>query len=176
MTSGNSRRLVALRHAKSAWPLLADHERPLAPRGRRDAPAAGHWLREAGCVPDLVMCSSARRARQTWDLVAAEAEFGASTPVIYEARLYGASPEELLGVVREIPAQVATLMLIGHNPGVQELMLMLAGEADGYALEQTRTKFPTSAIAVLRVPGPWSSLEPGAARLTEMVVPRGPNP
>lgn len=104
MTSGNSRRLVVLRHAKSAWPLPADHERPLAPCGRPDAPAAGHWLREAGCVPDLVVCSSARRVRQTWDLVAAEAEFGASTPVIYEVRLYGASADELLSVVREIPA------------------------------------------------------------------------
>ncbi|WP_327360641.1 MULTISPECIES: SixA phosphatase family protein [unclassified Streptomyces] len=135
MTSGNSRRLVVLRPAKSAWPLPADHERPLAPRGRREAPAAGHWLREAGCVPDLVVCSSARRACQTWDLVAAEAEFGASMPVIYEVRLYGASAEELLSVVREIPAQVGTLMLIGHNPGVQELVLTLADEADGYALE-----------------------------------------
>ncbi|MBT2395984.1 histidine phosphatase family protein [Streptomyces sp. ISL-100] len=171
MTSGNPRRLVVLRHAKSAWPDLPDSERPLAPRGRRDAPAAGRWLREAGCVPDLVVCSSARRTRQTWDLVAAE--FGTTTPAIHDARLYGASAEELLGVVREIPAQVRTLMVIGHNPGVQELVLLLAGEAEGYALDQARTKFPTSAIAVLGVPGPWSSLEPGAARLTDMVVPRG---
>ncbi|MBT2479682.1 histidine phosphatase family protein [Streptomyces sp. ISL-94] len=174
MTSGNARRLVVVRHAKSAWPDVADSERPLAPRGRWDAPAAGRWLREADCVADLVVCSSALRARQTWDLVAAE--LGVTVPVIHEARLYGASAGELLGVVREIPAQVRTLMLIGHNPGVQELVLLLAGEADGFALEQTRSKFPTSAIAVLRVPGPWSSLEPGAARLTEMVVPRGAHP
>ncbi|MFI1282100.1 SixA phosphatase family protein [Streptomyces sp. NPDC020858] len=174
MTSDDSRRLVVLRHAKSAWPEVPDSERPLAPRGRRDAPEAGRWLREAGCVPDLVVCSSARRTRQTWDLVAAE--FGATTPVIHDARIYRATAGELLGVVREVPAHVRTLMLIGHNPGVQELILLLAGEADGYALEQTRTKFPTSAIAVLRVPGPWSSLEPGAARMTDMVVPRGAKP
>ncbi|WP_405528580.1 histidine phosphatase family protein [Streptomyces avidinii] len=174
MTSGDSRSLVVLRHAKSAWPEVPDSERPLAPRGRRDAPEAGRWLREADCVPDLVVCSSARRTRQTWDLVATE--LGAITPVIHDARIYRATARELLGVVREIPAQVRTLMLIGHNPGVQELVLLLAGEADGYALEQTRTKFPTSAIAVLRVPGPWSSLEPGAARLTDMVVPRGTKP
>lgn len=68
---------------------------------------------------------------------------------------YGASADELPSVVQEIPAQVGTLMPIGHNAGVQELVLMLAGEADGYALEQAGTKFPTSAIAVLRVPGPW---------------------
>ncbi|WP_329447837.1 hypothetical protein [Streptomyces sp. NBC_01426] len=89
-------------------------------------------------------------------LVAAEAEFGASTLTIYEVRLYGASADELPSVVQEIPAQVVgTLMPIGHNPGVQALVLMLAGEADRYALEQAGTKFPTSAIAVLRVPGPW---------------------
>ncbi|WP_405437935.1 histidine phosphatase family protein [Streptomyces avidinii] len=174
MTSGDSRSLVVLRHAKSAWPEVPDSERPLAPRGRRDAPEAGRWLREADCVPDLVVCSSARRTRQTWDLVAAE--LGAITRVIHDARIYRATAWELLGVVREIPARVRTLMLIGHNPGVQELVVLLAGEADGYALEQTRTKFPTSAIAVLRVPGPWSSLEPGAARLTDTVVPRGTKP
>lgn len=101
---------------------------------------------------------------------------GRPAPVIYEARLYGASAGELLGVVREVPAQVRTLMLIGHNPGVQELVLMLACEADGYVLEQTRTKSPTSAIAVLHVSGHWASLEAGAARLTDMVVPRGAKP
>ncbi len=175
MTPGTFRRLVVLRHAKSAWPDVPDSERPLAPCGRREAPAAGRWLREADCVPDLVVCSSARSTRETWDLVAAELG-AAPAPVIYEARLYGASAGDLLGVVREVPAQVRTLMLIGHNPGVQELVLLLAGEADGYVLEQTRTKFPTSAIAVLRAPGPWGSLEAGASRLTDMVVPRGANP
>lgn len=175
MTSGELRRLVVLRHAKSAWPDgVADHERPLAPRGRRDAPAAGRRLREAGCVPDLVVCSTAGRTRQTWDLVSDE--LGATTPVTHDARLYRASAGELLGVVRDIPARVRTLMLVGHNPGVQDLVLMLAGEEDSYALERTRTKFPTSAIAVLCLSGPWRDLEPGAARLTEMVVPRGAKP
>lgn len=79
-------------------------------------------------------------------------------------------------MVRDIPAHVRTLILVGHNPGVQDLVLMLTGDADGYALEQTRTKFPTSAIAVLCLSGLWSGLEPGAARLTEMVVPRGAKP
>ncbi|MET7618015.1 histidine phosphatase family protein [Streptomyces sp. NPDC005408] len=175
MTAADSRRLVVLRHAKSAWPDdVADHDRPLAPRGRRDAPAAGRWLRESDCVPDLVVCSTARRTRRTWELAAAE--FDVTPPVTHDVRLYGASATELLDVVREIPGRVRTLMLIGHNPGAQELVLMLAGEADAFALEQTRTKFPTSAIAVLRVPGPWSDLEAGAARLTEMVVPRGAKP
>ncbi|MFF3323440.1 SixA phosphatase family protein [Streptomyces sp. NPDC002889] len=175
MSAEDSRRLVVLRHAKSAWPDgVADHERPLAPRGRRDAPAAGRRLRETDCLPDLVVCSTARRTRGTWDLVSEE--LGTAAQVVHDERLYGASAAELLGVVRETPAHVRTLLLIGHNPGVQDLVLTLAGRAEGHALERTRTKFPTCAIAVLRVPGPWSGLEPGAARLTEMVVPRGTKP
>lgn len=120
------------------------------------------------------MCSTARRTRQTWDLVSDELD--ATTPVTPDARLYQASNGEWLGVVRDIPAHIRTLILVGHNPGVQDLVLMLTSEADGYALEQTRTEFPTSAIAVLCLPGPWSGLEPRAARLTEMVVPRGAKP
>ncbi|MCX5013011.1 MULTISPECIES: histidine phosphatase family protein [unclassified Streptomyces] len=175
MTAGTFRRLVVLRHAKSAWPPdVPDAERPLGPRGLRDAPAAGRWLREGDCEPDLVVCSPARRTRQTWDLAAAES--GVSAPVTYEERVYGASTEELLDLVRETPAQVRTLLLVGHNPGAQELVLSLAGEGDARGLEQARTKFPTSAIAVLRVPGSWSSLVPGAARLTDLVVPRGAKP
>lgn len=175
MTAGPDRRLVVLRHAKSAWPPgVPDAQRPLGPRGLRDAPAAGRWLREAGWVPDRVLCSPARRTRQTWELVAAES--GVSAPVTYEERLYGGSDEELLDLVRETPAQVRTLLLVGHNPGAQELVLLLAGEGDASALEQARTKFPTSAIAVLGLPGAWSSLAPGDARLTGLVVPRGAKP
>ncbi|MEU9231141.1 SixA phosphatase family protein [Streptomyces subrutilus] len=172
MTSGTVRRLVVLRHAKSAWPPdVPDAERPLGPRGLRDAPAAGRWLREAGCVPDRVLCSPARRTRRTWELVAAEAGFAA--PVAYEERAYGASAGELLDLVRETPARVGTLLLVGHNPGLQELVLLLAGDGEAPALEQAALKFPTSAIAVLDLPGPWASLAPADARLTRLVVPRG---
>ncbi|MCX4625372.1 histidine phosphatase family protein [Streptomyces sp. NBC_01443] len=97
MKSGDLRRLVVLRHAKSAWPPdVADSERPPAPPGRRDASAVGRWLREAGCVRDLVVCSSALRTRQTWGLVAAE--FAATTAVIQEARIYRAGAGELLSL------------------------------------------------------------------------------
>ncbi|MGP3687107.1 SixA phosphatase family protein [Streptomyces sp. IBSNAI002] len=172
MTAGTVRRLVVLRHAKSAWPPdVPDAERPLGPRGLRDAPAAGRWLREADRVPDRVVCSPARRTRRTWELAAAEAGLGA--PVEYEERAYGASAGELLDLVRETPARVRTLLLVGHNPGSQELVLLLAGEGDAAALEQARTKFPTSAIAVLDLAGPWSSLAPGTARLSGLAVPRG---
>ncbi|MFB7460463.1 SixA phosphatase family protein [Streptomyces sp. NPDC088337] len=171
--AGPLRRLVVLRHAKSAWPEgVADHDRPLAPRGRRDAPAAGRALAEADCLPDLALCSTALRARQTWDL--ASAQWGTPPPVRHDRRLYAADVPELLAAVREAPPEVETLLLIGHNPGLEDLVLELAGDGLDDTLERLRTKFPTSAIAVLSWYGPgWPSLAPGAALLTELTVPRG---
>ncbi|WP_328483230.1 histidine phosphatase family protein [Streptomyces sp. NBC_00377] len=170
------RRLVVLRHAKSAWPAgVPDHERPLAPRGRRDAPAAGRVLAGAGCLPDLALCSTAARARATWE--SAAAEWGAPPPVRFDPRLYGADVPELLDVVHETPAAVGTLLLVGHNPGLQELVLELAGDGPDDALDEVRLKFPTSATAVLTWYGPgWSALTPGTALLTSMAVPRGRKP
>ncbi|MGW7363083.1 SixA phosphatase family protein [Streptomyces sp. NPDC054841] len=164
-------RLVLLRHAKSAWPDVADHDRPLAPRGRRDAPAAGRLLRETGCVPDLVICSTARRARETWDL--ASAQLGTEVPVRYEERVYGADPAELVGVLREVPEGVGTVLLVGHNPGMEDLAGGLTGDAEGDALARMTEKFPTSAFAVLGLSGGWAALGLGTARLTAFVVARG---
>ncbi len=171
--AGPLRRLVVLRHAKSAWPEgVPDHERPLAPRGRRDATAAGRALADADCLPDLALCSTARRARQTWELAAAQ--WGTPPPVRHDQRLYAADVPELLAVVRTVPAEVRTLLLIGHNPGLEELVLTLAGDSLNDALDDVRTKFPTSAIAVLAWYGAgWRSLGPGTALLTGMKVPRG---
>ncbi|MEU3850940.1 histidine phosphatase family protein [Streptomyces sp. NPDC029554] len=171
--TGPLRRLVVLRHAKSAWPVdVADHERPLTPRGRRDAPAAGRALAEADCLPDLALCSTAVRARRTWELAAAE--WGTPPPVRHDRRLYAAGPAGLLTVVREVPAEVETLLLIGHNPGLEELILALAGDGLDDTLERVRTKFPTSAIAVLSWRGTtWRDLGPGTALLTSVTVPRG---
>ncbi|MFE7774176.1 SixA phosphatase family protein [Streptomyces sp. NPDC057445] len=165
-------RLVLLRHAKSAWPPdAADHERPLAPRGRRDAPAAGRLLRETGCVPDLVICSTARRARETWDLAAEQ--LGVEVPVRYDERVYGADPAELIDVLRQVPAGVGTALLVGHNPGMEDLAAGLTGGAEGDALVRMTEKFPTSAYAVLGFAGGWPALAPGSARLTAFVVARG---
>ncbi|MET8752697.1 histidine phosphatase family protein [Streptomyces sp. NPDC004667] len=175
MSAGSDRRLVLLRHAKSAWPEVADHERPLGPRGLRDAPAAGRWLRDAGCVPALVICSTARRTRETWALAAGQ--LGTKVPVRYDERVYAAEPEELLEVVSEVPGDVGTLLLVGHNPGLEELAISLARKAvaaaDTEAIERLSRKFPTSAIAVLACPVPWQELAPGSARLTDFTVPRG---
>jgi phosphohistidine phosphatase len=166
-----TRQLIVLRHAKSDWPDVPDHERPLAKRGRRDAPAVGRWLRDAGIRPDLVVCSTARRARETWELAAEK--LGGDVPVEYDRRLYGASADELLSVVHEAPEAVQTMLLVGHNPAMQRLALTLAGTADGDALERVDSDFGTSALAVLDVPGSWAELVPGGARLTTFAKPRG---
>ncbi|MFE1447678.1 SixA phosphatase family protein [Streptomyces olivaceoviridis] len=170
--AGPLRRLVVLRHAKSAWPEgVEDHRRPLAPRGLRDAPAAGRAL-AAGTLPDLALCSTAVRARRTWEL--ASAEWATPPPVRYDRRLYAAGVPELLEVVREAPPEVRTLLLIGHNPGLEELVLTLAADGLDDSLDRVRAKFPTSAIAVLAWHGAdWPALSPGAALLTSFTVPRG---
>ena len=178
MAGSTSRRLVLLRHAKSDWPDVPDHERPLARRGRRDAPGAGRWLRAAGYVPDRVLCSTARRARETWEL--AEEGLGAHPPVTFEDRVYGASADDLLDLARQTPAGVATLMIVGHEPTMSALTLELAegpasatpgiaGEQE--ALERVRAKFPTAAIAVLTFDGEWAGLGLGHGNLTAFAVP-----
>ncbi|MGY4964899.1 SixA phosphatase family protein [Streptomyces sp. 900105245] len=171
--AGPMRRLMVLRHAKSAWPEgVEDHRRPLAPRGLRDAPAAGRALAEAGGLPDLALCSTAVRARRTWELAAAE--WGTPPPVRYDRRLYAADAADLLDVVREVPREVEALLLVGHNPGLAELVAELAGDGLDDSLERLRAKFPTSAIAVLTWRGTgWPALGPGTALLTSFMVPRG---
>jgi phosphohistidine phosphatase len=162
-----------MRHAKSAWPdQVPDHDRPLAPRGRRDAPAAGRAMADADLLPDLALCSTAVRARDTWELAADQ--WGTSPPVRFDARLYAADVPELLEAVREVPEHVRTLLLVGHNPGFEELVLELAGDGLDDTLDLVRAKFPTSAVAVLVWHGDsWHELGPGTALLTDVVVPRG---
>jgi phosphohistidine phosphatase len=170
MASDPARRLLLLRHAKSAWPEdVADHDRPLAGRGRRDAPAVGRWLRKSGYVPDLVLCSTARRARETWQL--AEEELGAKPRTTFERRVYGASPAELLDLAHQTPSDVRTLMIVGHEPTMRDLTLELAGTEPGEALDRVRDKFPTAALAVLTFKGSWPELAREQAQLADFVVP-----
>jgi phosphohistidine phosphatase len=168
------RLLLLVRHAKSAWPDVADHERPLAPRGRRQAPLVGAWLRDHGYRPDLVLCSTATRARETWQLITGELE--TSPRVTPEQRIYGAAGTVLLDLVRQTPQAVSTLLLVGHDPGVPDLAGTLAGDCAGGAaagtLRRMAAKFPTGAVAVLTVAGAWRDLDYGGARLTDFVVPR----
>jgi phosphohistidine phosphatase len=162
-------RLVLLRHAKSAWPDIADQERPLAPRGKRDAPEVGRWLARQGYMPDAVVCSTARRARETWDLVAAalsEAGRGAAPRVRYEPRVYEATVLGLLMLIREFAESAPTVLVVGHNPGIAEFA---AGLAD--PPPQPPAAFPTAAVAVLGLPGPWADAAPGQARLLDFATP-----
>lgn len=171
--AGPLRRLVVLRHAKSAWPEgVADHDRPLGPRGRRDAPEAGRVLAASDLLPDLALCSTAVRARDTWEL--ASAQWGTPPPVRLDPDLYGADVPELLSAVRAAPPEVVTLLLIGHNPGLEDLVLTLAGDGLDDTLTELHTKFPTSAIAVLAWHGTtWRDLDAGTALLTAVMVARG---
>jgi phosphohistidine phosphatase len=174
MASSSTRQLILLRHAKSAWPDdVPDHDRPLAPRGRRDAPAAGRWLSKSGYVPDRVLCSTARRARETWQL--AEEKLSAHPQTAFEDRVYGASIADLLDLARQTPAGVRTLLIVGHDPAIRGLTLELAGEppgdAEAEALGRVRVKYPTAAIAVLAFTGSWLDLGQGRARLANFATP-----
>jgi phosphohistidine phosphatase len=154
--------LVIMRHAKSAWPEgLADLDRPLDERGRRDAPVAGRWIREHH-APDLVICSPALRTRQTWDLVAAELE---TVPEVrLDERLYATSAETYAGVVRELADEARTVLLIGHNPDVEDLVTLLTGASVG---------FKTGTIAVLTSSAAWKNAGRLWASVETSVTPRG---
>jgi phosphohistidine phosphatase len=164
------KRLYLLRHAKSSWddPTLADHDRPLAPRGRRAAKAMAEHLRMEGIAPELVLCSPSARTRQT--LTAIAPGLGENADVRIEEELYAASAAALLDVLYELPDEVGSVMLIAHNPGIQDLALSLAG--GGPAVERARSKFPTAALATLELDGSWRELAPGGAELVTFVRPK----
>ncbi|EXU62627.1 histidine phosphatase family protein [Streptomyces sp. DSM 41524] len=164
------RRIVLLRHAKADWPQVADHERPLAERGRNDAPLAGRRIAEAGLTPELTLCSTALRTRETWKLVVHELPQRPKT--VYEERLYDAPVGQLIEVINETSDDITDLLVVGHNPGMHGLADALAGEADEDAKERMdRGAFPTSAFAVVTFSGSWKSVEIGCGRLTSFWAP-----
>ena len=149
---------------------MPDHERPLAERGRRDAPVAGRWLAGTGIIPDLALCSTAVRTRETWKLAVHEMPKRPRT--VYEERLYEASLGDLLALLNEVSDDVRDLILIGHNPGIHALAEALAGEADGDTLARMNRKgFPTAAAAVLTFTGSWKSVEHGVGKLVAFWAP-----
>ncbi|MGV9244255.1 SixA phosphatase family protein [Streptomyces sp. NPDC003710] len=170
MSSAEPRRIVLFRHAKADWPQVADHERPLADRGRKDAAVAGRKLADTGIPLDLALCSTATRTRETWKIAVQELPHRPKT--VYEERVYDASPGELITVLNETPEDVQNVALIGHNPGIQGLAEILAGEAEAEARERmSRRGFPAAAFAVLSFDGSWKSLEPGTATLLDYWAP-----
>lgn len=162
-----AKRLVLLRHAKSSWSEadLADHDRPLNGRGRRAAPVVGRHLRDAGLVPDLVLCSSAVRARATL----AGLGLPETVEVRVEGDLYGADPDEIVELLGTVPDEVRSVLVIAHNPGLEELTALLV--ADERTLPD---RFPTAAVAELRLPiARWDEIAPHRAGLSSFVTPRG---
>ena len=152
------RTLMLMRHAKSSWdrPDLADLDRPLAPRGQETAPLVARYIKQSRWQPDLVLCSPATRVRETWQLM---------TPVL------GRTVD--CKTLRRVADEVATLMLIGHNPGIGHLAVSLCGSGPTKALEHMRGKFPTAALAVIQFDiDRWDQLAPGAGRLRAFVRPK----
>ena len=163
--------LVLLRHAKSDYPAgVADHDRPLAPRGEREAALAGEWLRSGAVDPPVraVLCSSATRTRQTL------ARTGLDAPAEFLDRLYGATPGAVIDEINRVGDDVPSLLVVGHEPAMSQLAIGLsdAESSNPAAVERIITKYPTSAMAVLRVDGPWSALALGGAALMTFYVPR----
>lgn len=165
-------RLWLLRHAKSAWddPELDDFARPLSPRGRKACRHIGRHMGERGIAPDLVLCSPATRTRQTWERI--EKRIGGKAKVRFESSLYLAEVPSLLALVRAAPKACHELMLIGHNPGLEELALQLAGTSAGDSASRLADKYPTGALAELAFAVPnWSQVGPEAGFLASFVIP-----
>jgi phosphohistidine phosphatase len=170
------RQLFVLRHAKSSWddPGLDDHERPLAPRGRHAVKLLSEHLRAEGIKPVQVLCSSSRRTRETLEGVRPGGE------TLIEPELYGASCEAVIQRLRRVPDEISSVMVIGHNPAMQMLVLRLTG-ANGSGpsapaidsnLADVQGKFPTGALATLTLDCAWDELAPGCAKLAAYVNPK----
>lgn len=166
--------ILLLRHAKSAWSdaRLDDHDRPLNGRGERAAKAVADHLARLGPRPDLILCSTAVRTRQTlMPLLKRLAD--PAPPISLEDRLYLATEDRLLDRLRLVPDEVSTVLLIAHNDGIARLAELLAGSGPPDVLAKLREKYTTGALATLRTPdGPWRDLAPGSAELVAFVRPR----
>ena len=163
--------LMLLRHAKSSWDYpVADHDRPLSDRGRRDARAAGRLLAQRGWVPDLVLCSTAVRARQTWERALGGGAVARSLE--HTRRVYAASAEQLLSLVSDVDPAVRVLLLVGHAPGLPDLADRLGRRPEPRPVwKRMDAKYPTAGLAVLAFPVPWADAVDG--ELVAFEVPRG---
>ncbi len=165
--------LTLFRHAKSSWELngLDDRERPLNARGLAAAPLMGAYLAEHRLVPDLALCSTAVRTRQTLEL--ASGDWRPAPKTKYEDALYLADPFDLLARVRKAPRTVKHLMIVGHNPGLQILAIELIGEGDPAQIGAISSKFPTAGAVVLTFDvKTWADVGPGKGRLAHFVTPK----
>jgi phosphohistidine phosphatase len=167
------RTLYLFRHAKSDWsdPGQQDFDRPLSPRGRKAAPLMGRWMARHRIAPARVLSSPAVRARETCRL--AFAELSAAPDVRFEPALYLAGPERILDLVRTTPDAVASLMIVGHNPGLHMLAIELVHSGHERDIARLHAKFPTAGFAEIALPvDRWPDIAPQTGRLARFVTPR----
>ncbi|MCP5083415.1 MAG: histidine phosphatase family protein [Alphaproteobacteria bacterium] len=166
--------LLFLRHAKSSWssPGVDDHDRPLSGRGRRAAEAMGRYIERSGLMPDLILCSTAKRATETFER--ASAGWSSPPPTRTEGALYNfSSGAGYLDLISGTDETVQSLMLIGHNPTTEILVSELMGEADREAAEKLARKYPTAALAVLHFEtNSWREIDKGTGKLISFTLPR----
>jgi phosphohistidine phosphatase len=167
--------LYLLRHAKSSWdePALPDFQRPLAERGRKAAPQMGDYLESEGLTPDAVLCSGARRAVETWQSIAPHFP---DARVQIDDTLYMASPDAMLSWLQRLPDDVSSVLMVGHNPGFEELAQQLAGDGKKKALKRIRKKYPTAALAVIQFQtDDWAGIGSASGYLERFVRPKDLN-
>ena len=165
------RRLLLLRHAKSDWPEgIADAERPLNERGNAAAPLIAAFIAKEKFAPGLALVSTARRTRETWALISPHLP---SVEAKFDDRLYGAPADSILRVIRETPAEIETLLVIGHNPGLERLAESFAKSGNADAIRRLGKKYPTAGLAVIELPlNDWKEAAPPAGRLEMFVTPK----
>jgi phosphohistidine phosphatase len=165
------KKLLLMRHGKSSWddPQLEDHDRPLTPRGRKGSSLIAKYLRARGLEPAIVLCSSATRAQETLDQL--RPCLPDSTVIKIEPKLYGAGERELATRIRRLSQASSSVLIIGHNPAIQELALTLVSK--GRKADAIGEKFPTAALAVLDVPiDEWKLLKPHEASIADFITPK----
>jgi phosphohistidine phosphatase len=165
--------LSLLRHAKSSWadPSLEDFDRSLAPRGRKAAPRMGAFIAERGLIPNLILCSGSARTRET--LALAAAEWAAQPETVYDDALYHATVPALFAQLHAAPDAKPHVMMVGHNPGLQDFALQLVGGGKGADLRNLAHKFPSGALAVIAFDKPhWREIAPGDGHLTLFARPK----
>ena len=168
MTTPSLRELLLFRHAKSdrTDPTLADFDRPLAERGKEDAHTMGQWIQQQRLQPDFILVSPAKRTLQTIKRARSRFDADNQVPCIHDERIYEAPMTHLLAALADVPSHTKRVMMVGHNPGLEQLMNFLAGQD---ASTETEVKlFPTAAIAHFVLPADWQHLTQGCGKLLNL--------
>ncbi|PON08089.1 phosphohistidine phosphatase [Rhizobium hidalgonense] len=165
-------RLILLRHAKSAWPDgVADRERPLADRGRKAAPVIGAYMVREKLIPDIALVSPARRAQETWKLV--RRALSKKVSEVEAADIYEVSAERMLDVIRAVEPGIRTLLIVGHNPGMENAASLIVADGNADAMWRMREKFPTAGLAVIDLDlDGWDEIAAGTGYLERFITPR----